>query len=63
MCEVRLTGLKDKGGSTTGICEDGVEKVIRGEAEGYEGEREDCWKPWAHIVEDPGSRSRRRIVK
>ena len=46
-----LTSLKDKGGRTTGICEDTVEKVVRGEAEGYEGQREGCWEPWAHCQE------------
>jgi hypothetical protein len=31
-----------------GICEDRVEKVVRGEAEGYEGEREVRRKPGTH---------------
>ena len=48
---LRLTSLKDKGGRTTGICEDTVEEVVRGEAEGYEGQREGCWEPWAHCQE------------
>lgn len=44
-----LTSLEDKGRGTTGICEDTVEKVIRGEAEGYEGQRQECWKPRTHF--------------
>ena len=44
----KLTSLEDKGRGTTDICEDRVEEVIRGEAEGYEREGEECWKPGTH---------------
>ena len=47
----RLTGLEDKGRNTTGVCEDRVEEVVRGETEGYEGEREMRRKAGTHSMD------------
>lgn len=44
----RLTGLEYKGRDAARIREDRVEQIVRGEAEGYEGEREDRWEFGTH---------------